>query len=241
MRATLAVLAVTSLARGSAIAAAGEPPARAPSRVTPLFNGKDLSGWHADVPARDGDPKAPDSFVVRDGVLVTPGNPKGHLITDAAYRDYRLEVEYRFPKQAGNSGVLVHVSRPRALYQMFPQSIEVQMKSGDAGDLYCIQENIEVPEMDRRRPRQPGQKWGGAEADARRVINLTDGSENPVGQWNTMVIEARGRTLKVWVNGQLVNDAFAATASSGKLALQAEGAAVEFRRVDIGPLPAAGK
>ena len=51
-----------------------------------------------------------------------------------------------------------------------------------------------------------------------------------------MVIEARGRGLKVWFNGTLVNEGFEATADQGRIALQAEGTEVEFRRVDIGPL-----
>jgi hypothetical protein len=124
---------------------------------------------------------------------------------------------------------------------MFPQSIEVQMMSGDAGDFWCIQESIEVPDMDKRRPRKAGEKWGGAEGDARRILNLTDGSEKPLGQWNTMVIEARGRNLDVWVNGDRVNDGFNATADRGRIALQAEGTEVEFRRVVISPLPPAAK
>jgi hypothetical protein len=209
-----------------------------PERKTALFNGKDLSGWTADVPKKDQDPSLPASFVVRDGLLVSLGKPEGHLVTDAAYRDYRLEVEYRFPGKGGNCGVLVHASRPRALYKMFPQSIEVQMMSGDAGDFWCIQEDIQVPDMEKRRPRKPGEKWGGAEGDARRVLNLTDGSEKPLGEWNSMRIEARGRDVTVWVNGTLVNVGTSATADRGKIALQAEGTEVEFRRVEIGPLPA---
>ena len=76
----------------------------------------------------------------------------------------------------------------------------------------------------------------GAECDARRILNLTDDSEKPLGQWNTMVVEARDRTIKVWVNGDLVNDGFDATADRGRIALQAEGTEVEFRRVDLSPL-----
>jgi hypothetical protein len=216
------------------------PPALTPRQVTPLFNGKDLSGWTADVPAKDEDKNAPASFVVRNGILVSLGTPGGHLLTNAAYRDYRLEVEYRFPGQGGNSGVLVHASRLRALYKMFPQSIEVQLMSGNAGDFWCIQENIEVPDMETRRPREPGQKWGGSEPDARRVVNLTDGSEKPLGEWNALVVEARGRTLKVWVNGDLVNDGSNSTVDRGRIALQAEGTEIEFRRVAIGPLTPSG-
>ncbi len=122
---------------------------------------------------------------------------------------------------------------------MFPQSIEVQMESRNAGDFWCIEENIEVPNMETRRPRKEGQKWGGSASDARRVLNLTDDSEKPLGEWNTMIVEARGRTIKVWVNGDLVNEGFNSTADRGRIALQAEGTEVEFRRVDIGPLPPA--
>jgi hypothetical protein len=227
------VLLLTLLA---SFAAAGAP-ATSPDRVVPLFNGKDLSGWEADVPARDTNPNAPPSFIVRDGTLVSMGKPEGHLVTTQAYRDYRLEVEYRFPGKGGNCGVLVHASRPRALYKMFPASIEVQMMSGNAGDFWVIQEDIQVPDMEKRRPRAAGEKWGGAEGDARRILNLTDNSEKPLGEWNTMVIEARDREIMVWVNGDLVNHGTNATVNQGKIALQAEGTEVEFRKVEIGPLP----
>jgi hypothetical protein len=229
-------LALVAAAPSPGISQTALAPAVTPDKVVPLFNGKDLTGWEADVPARDTNKEAPESFVVRDGLLVSMGKPEGHLLTTKAYRDYRLEVEYRFPSKGGNCGVLVHASRPRALYKMFPQSIEVQMQSGHAGDFWCIQENIEVADMEKRRPRKEGEKWGGSEGDARRILNLTDTSEKPLGEWNVMVVEARGRSVKVWVNGDLVNDGFGSTADHGKIALQAEGTEVEFKRVQIGPL-----
>jgi Domain of Unknown Function (DUF1080) len=217
------------------------PDAIVPTKVVSLFNGNDLTGWSADVPEKDTKPDAPASFIVRDKMLVSLGVPRGHLLTDNLYRDYRLQVEYRFPGKPGNCGVLVHASRLRALSRMFPQSIEVQMNHEHAGDFWCIEENIEVPDMEARRPRKEGQKYGGSSGDARRILNLTDGSEKPLGEWNTMVIEARGRTVKVWVNGDLVNDGFNSTADRGKIAIQAEGSEVEFRKVEIGPLPPAAK
>ena len=213
-----------------------QPQPIVPAKVIALFNGRDLSGWFADVPEKDTTPSAPASFIVRNGMLVSLGVPRGHLLTEATYRDYRLEVEYRFPGKGGNCGVLVHASTLRALSKMFPQSIEVQMQHEQAGDFWCILENIEVPDMEKRRPRKEGQRWGGGPSDARRILNLTDGSEQPLGEWNTMAIEARGRTLNVWVNGDLVNAGFAATADSGRIALQAEGTEVEFRRVEMKPL-----
>ena len=202
----------------------------------PLFNGKDLDGWHTDIPAADGKADKNPSFTVRDGLLVSLGSPAGHLITDKEYSDYKLTVEYRFSANPGNCGVLIHASTPRALYGMFPQSIEVQMMDKNAGDFWCIQENIEVPDMDKRRPHEEGQKFGGAIEDARQILNLTDDSEKPAGEWNTMTIEVRGDEIIVHVNGDLVNHGKKATATKGRIALQSEGSEVEFRKVELTPL-----
>ncbi len=201
-----------------------------------LFNGKNLEGWYADVPDADGKEEKNPSFTVREGLLVSLGSPGGHLITQKEYSDYKLTVEYRFAAQPGNCGVLIHASKPRALYDMFPQSIEVQMMNKSAGDFWCIQENIEVPDMEKRRPHKEGQKFGGAKEDARQILNFTDGSEKPVGEWNTMTVEAHGDEIIVHVNGDLVNHGTNATVTKGKIALQAEGSEVEFRKVELTPL-----
>ncbi len=195
-----------------------------------LFNNSDLTGWHVDVPAMDTS-DIPSPFVVRDGLLVSLGEPRGHLITDNVYENYRLEVEYRFSGEPGNCGVLVHVSKPRALYGMFPQSIEVQMMHENAGDFWCIVEDITVPDMETRRG--PKEEWGIKEGKARRILNLTDGSEHPIGEWNSMLIECVGTDIKVWVNGDLVNSGSNCTTSKGQLALQAEGSEVEFRKIEL--------
>jgi len=199
-----------------------------------LFNGHDLTGWHADVPAMDDDPSVASPFLVREGLLVSLGRPGGHLLTDDQFEDYRLEVEYRFAGEPGNAGVLVHASTPRALYEMFPQSVEVQMMHGNAGDFWSIVEDIKVPDMESRRG--PRENWGSTGDKQRRTPNLTDDSENPVGEWNRMVIEAVDRSIKVWVNGDLVNHGFDATVDRGRIALQAEGSEVEFRTVRLTPI-----
>jgi hypothetical protein len=196
-----------------------------------LFNGRDLRGWHVDVPASDTNTRVRNPFQVRNGMLVSLGEPNGHLISDSIYKDYRLVVEYRFAGKPGNCGVLVHVSKPRVLYKMFPQSVEVQLMHQNAGDFWCILEDIKVPDMEKRRG--PKDQWGITEGKQRRIINLTDGSEKPVGEWNTLEIECAGRSVKVWVNKELVNNGFECTADQGQIALQAEGSEVEFRKVDL--------
>lgn len=232
MRTPAALCAFTFLA--VAACRSGGATSSPPPFNGPLFNGRDLTGWHADVPAADTDPAVPASFVVRDGLLVSQGSPEGHLITDRSFRDYRLVVEYRWPGEPGNCGVLVHASTPRRLYGMFPQSLECQMHAGNAGDFWCIGEDVTVPDMEARRG--PRETWGVDGDRARRIVNLTDGSEKPPGEWNEMVIECRGRDIVVWVNGEHVNHGSNCTADHGRIALQAEGAVCEFRRVELVPL-----
>ncbi|HRH48554.1 MAG TPA: DUF1080 domain-containing protein [Panacibacter sp.] len=213
-------------------------PAVTAAQSKSLFNGKDLAGWHVDVPAMDTDKAAINPFIIRNGLLVSLGTPGGHLITDAVYQNFRLKVEYRFAGIPGNCGVLVFASTPRALYKMFPKSIEVQMQHGDAGDFWCIVEDIAVPDMEKRRG--PKADWGITEGKGRRIKNLTDSSEKPVGEWNKMTIECVNNSIKVWVNGDLVNYGFNCTAGKGNIALQAEGSEVEFRKLELTPIKKIG-
>lgn len=224
--------ALGALAAGGSLALATGCKTPAPTPLA-LFDGVSLAGWHADVPAADGGAAVAPSFVVCDSLLVSQGVPEGHLITDASYANYRLSLEWRWPGEPGNCGVLVHASTPRRLYGMFPQSIECQLHAGNAGDFWCIGEDLVVPDMEARRG--PRANWGGDEGQARHIANLTDGSEKPAGEWNQMVIECRDRSITVWVNGALVNAASDCTVGAGQIALQAEGAACEFRNLLLEP------
>ena len=108
------------------------------------------------------------------------------------------------------------------------------MQHKDAGDFWCIVEDITVPDMETRRG--PKEEWGITEGKQRRIINLTDDSEKPLGEWNTMVIECLADTIKVWVNGDLVNYGYDCTATGGQVAIQAEGAEVEFKKLLLTPI-----
>lgn len=228
------MIAKLCLVAASLVLAVAEEKAADEEKARALFNEMDLSGWHADIPELDEKPEGKSAFTVRDGKLVSLGTPAGHLITDDEFANYRLVVEYRFPGEPGNCGVLVHASTPRMLYKMFPKSIEVQMHHTNAGDFWCIGEDIEVPDMEKRRG--PRKDWGATEGKERRILNLTDGSEKPPGEWNTMTIECVGDEVKVWVNGDLVNHGTNCTAEKGQIAIQAEGSEVEFRKLELTPI-----
>jgi hypothetical protein len=195
----------------------------------PLFNGKDLSGWRHylwDPQAKAEDKTTPMSAVwhAKDGLLVVEGKPTGYIRTEKEYENYRLSLEWRWPEGTtrGNNGVLVHTTTPNALGQ-WPQSIEVQLAFGNAGDFWVIGTDLQVPDLEKRR-------------QGRRHLNLTDNSEKPAGEWNRMEIECRGDEIKVWVNGDLVNHASKVSQTRGAISLQSEGAQVFFRNIVLTPL-----
>lgn len=113
-----------------------------------LFNGQDLSNWQVKFTGFPLGDNFRDTFVVEDGLLkVSYDNWSrfdgefGHLFTKNSYSNYRLRVEYRFvgdqviggPSWAyKNNGMMLHSQAPEtmALDQEFPVSIEVQMLGG---------------------------------------------------------------------------------------------------------------
>lgn len=186
-----------------------------------LFNGKDLSGWDAVLD----DPTGGPVWSVKDGILHCTGKPAGYIRTEKGdFSNYVLTVEWRWPEgtQGGNNGVLVHTTDARAL-GIWPRSVEVQLASGNAGDFWVIGTTLQVPNPEGR-------------VRDRRHINLTDDSEKPIGEWNTMEITCKDDTISVQVNGDKVNEGYNLSATNGAISLQSEGAPIEFRKVELKPL-----
>ena len=103
-------------------------------------------GWHADIPETGYRSRTPRLLCCNMRWRIGRyGEPEGHLISDSVYSNYRLSLDYRFTKKQVIAGVLVHVSRPRMLYKMFPQSIEAQLHTDDAGDFGALVKTLLYP------------------------------------------------------------------------------------------------
>lgn len=190
--------------------------ATTPSARIELFNGKDLTGWK--FITRDLDPKIDPKTIwtVSEGVIHFAGDPKINLQTLAAYRDYHLHVEWRWPERPGNSGVFLHVTGKDRLT---PVCIEAQLMAQHAGDLRT----------------DGGAKWVPNPEPAVRPRQQPS-SEKTAGEWNTYDIVCQGDAITTWVNGVLQNKVEGASPSSGYIALQAEGKAIDFRNIWIEPV-----
>lgn len=184
-----------------------------------LFNGKDMTGWTYDLD--DPSKKMEDVWNVQDGVLVCTGKPAGYIVTEKEYENYVLELEWRWPegKKPGNNGVLVHSTDKRVL-GIWPRSLECQLGSGDAGDFWVIGTTASVFDPKKR-------------TMGRRTLNLTNGSEKPIGEWNKYVIVCARDTVTCVVNGDVVNYAWNLSQTKGGICLQSEGAEVHFRNIKL--------
>jgi hypothetical protein len=100
----------------------------------PLFNGKDLTGWHMS-PANGA-----KTWKVEDGALVTPGNGP-ELIQDEKFEDFKLHVEFNCAENS-NSGIYL---RGRYEVQVETDSID-EPPSHHMGGVYgFLAPNPELP------------------------------------------------------------------------------------------------
>jgi hypothetical protein len=208
------------------------PNARADEGFQPLFNGKDLTGWKQFMPDKNVKPE--DVWSVKDGVMICLGakKPNGYIITEKEYGNYVLKVQWRFPAAPGNSGVLLHVQQPD---KVWPKSVEAQLQSGEAGDFWLIDAKLDIPK-ERNNPNSArnyiriGEKWIMAEGKAKAERKKF---EKPIGEWNQYEIHCNGGDIRLMVNGQLVNEGKNGELSKGRILLQAEGADIHFRNIEI--------
>ena len=182
-----------------------------------LFNGKDTTGWKGFVPDLIKDGKDPLSvWSVKDGVLQCAGRPIGYIETVELYDNFVLELDWRFdPKKGpGNSGVLL---RTIGDDKVWPKSMEAQLESRNAGDFWNIDEV--KAKVDAKR------------TDGRHTVKLKETNEKPLGEWNHYRIVVNEGTIELWVNGLLQNVATEVEVNKGRIALQSEGAYIEFKDI----------
>src|SRR5439155_372546 len=105
--------------------------ASAPAIGAPLalFNGRNFDGLHIFVEQATIEPAA--AWKIEEGLLRCTGVGRGYVRTTAAYADYRLKLEWRWPKAAGNSGVMLNLVGADLIW---PKSFEAQLATNRAGD-----------------------------------------------------------------------------------------------------------
>lgn len=182
----------------------------------PLFNGKDLAGWHP-VGGQA------QNWHVKEGVLACDGTPGAEwLATDEQFADFELALEFNVPAN-GNSGVFIRAPQQGAPWV---EGLEIQILD-DFGDKW--------------KRLSPEQFTGAIYA----VVAPSKRVTKEAGQWQTMRISCVGRRVQVSINGQQVVDAnlddFSERAdkvpglkrASGHIGLQNHGDEIFFRNIRL--------
>ncbi|MEO6436471.1 MAG: DUF1080 domain-containing protein [Tepidisphaeraceae bacterium] len=215
MRIPIAALIVAPLAVLAFVVAS--PAAQGQEKPIELFNGKDLTGWTFFLTEKG---KMEDVWSVKDGVLNCKGTPIGYIRTEKDYTSFKLTLEWRSPGKPGNSGVLMRLQPPD---KVWPRSIEAQLQSKSAGDIWNIDDFPMKTASDR--------------TQGRHTVKAHETNEKPLGEWNKYEITLDGTDLELKVNGLVQNVATDCKVMPGKIALQSEGAEIEFRNILLTPLP----
>lgn len=184
-----------------------------------LFNGKDLSGWTYFL--QDDKVKMEDVWTVTDGAIICKGKPNGYIKTEKDYENYVLTFEWRWKpgSKGSNSGVFVHVVGKD---QIWPKGVEAQLMAGHAGDFWLVGDaklDVDPERQDKRTPRH--------------FLRMKDGIEKPIGEWNRYEITCKGDTIKLVINGELVNEGKNSELTKGRIILQSEGGEIHFRNIKL--------
>lgn len=213
------------------LTAASFVPGQALPRYRDLFNGKDLSGW-VNVNT------APDTWSVRDGLLICSGRPIGVMRTDRQYENFILHIEWMHIEPGGNSGTFIWSNAVPRQDNRLPDGVEVQMLELDwpklhirdgklppvayvHGELFGTGGVETIPDN----PRGPRSK-------------SIENRCKPRGEWNTYDVVAVDGVVKLSVNGKFVNGIRGSTQKKGYICLESEGAEIHFRNIKIMELPA---
>jgi hypothetical protein len=187
-----------------------------------LFNGNDLTGWVGNK----------QSYVVKDGIIICDpslgGN--GNLYTEKEYGDFIFRFEFRLTPGANNGlGIRAPLGGDAAYQGMEIQILDDQSPKY-AGWLKDYQHH--------------GSIYG--------VVPAKTGYLKPVGQWNYEQVTAKGKQIRVELNGTTIVDADIEKASTpatidhkehpglkqskGHIGFCGHGDHVEFRNLRIKPL-----
>lgn len=226
----ISILALLAIAGGLFLHTGNAQDATPPLQFRDLFNGKDLTGW-VDVNT------SPDTWKVRDGILVCSGRPIGVMRSDREYENFLLHIEWSHQEAGGNSGVFAWSSAVPNPRSNLPDGVEIQMldleyprlhmKDGKmltfayvSGELFGVGGVTTIPDY----PRGP------------RSSSIEYRAKGK-GEWNTYDVVAVDGVIKLSINGKFVNGIRSSTKRKGYLCLESEGGEIHFRNIRIMELP----
>ena len=165
--------------------------------------------------------------------LICKGWPIGVVRSEKMYQNFIMHVEWRHMQKGGNSGVFVWCDAIPEDHNRLPSGVEVQMleldwvnqhtRDGVAPPIAYVHGELFGAGKTKTEPDNPrGER-------SKSIENRCHG----VGEWNKYTVVCVDGTIKLSVNGKFVNGIKNASQRKGYLCLEAEGARIEFRNLQI--------
>ncbi|MCU0249503.1 MAG: DUF1080 domain-containing protein [Vicinamibacterales bacterium] len=178
------LMACLAAAMTVVLSAAMPAPQEKEAGFTPLFNGKDFTGWVYGQRANGTENKSGKGYQIENGVIYSTREDGGNLYTEKEYANFIFRFEFRLTPNANNGiGIRAPLVGDAAYAGM-----EIQVLD-DGGSEYT---NL-----------LPGQYHG----SIYKVVPARRGFQKPVGEWNSEEIIADGRHITVKLNGTTIVDA----------------------------------
>lgn len=154
--------------------------ANIPAGFTPIFNGKDLTGWHVSQTNHHGNSKG---WTVENGVLTGAQDRPGHggiLVTDKTYKNYEIYLEVN-PDWGCDGGLFLRSTEAGEAYQVMIDYLPGGSVGGVYGEGLKDVATFAAPGWEKH--------W-------------------KKGEWNTIRARIEGDTprITVWMNGDRITN-----------------------------------
>lgn len=152
------------------------PRAETEPGFVPLFDGKTFNGWK--LVGRNG-----PGYGITNGMIFCERHGGGNLLTEKEFEDFILRFEFRLEPGSNNG---------------------IGLRAPWEGDAAYSGMEIQVLDDTTKKygPLQPWQMHGSVYG----VFPSKTGFQKPVGEWNQEEIMAKGRHIKVTLNGHVINE-----------------------------------
>ncbi len=174
-------------------------------KLKKIFNGKNLDGWVA--------PEGNIWWKAEKGILTAQSGPdkKGSILwTDAEYKDFIIQLDFKFGKGTIDSGIFIRSEK---------QQIQIGESGSLKRDMTCS-------------PYIPGKGYPVEAENVKELLKMDD--------WNTIRVKALGSVYTIWLNGENVLTYDSDTAiEKGKIGLQlhpGRDMKIEFKNVKFAEL-----
>ena len=183
--------------------------------------------WYAYVKTSSEKLEPSKVYEFTDGMIRMHGENIGYLMSKKSHANFELSLEYRWNmdekykgKGKKNSGVMYNIPTDSP-DRIWPKGIQFQIKENTTGDFIFLDQ---VTAKVNGKLIEPG-----TSVTSPKFLE----NEKPYGEWNSIMIKSVNGKITQFLNGKLVNECVEASTMEGRVSLNYEGSAIDFKNIRL--------